>query len=213
MRTIEKGSEPRSLKTFRKGGGKYEDFKDTNDLRRALLRDQGHLCCYCMARITENAMKNEHWASQSGHADRTVDWDNLMGACKGGDGERRAIKHCDTSRGNKPLKVNPLDRAQGCERLIRYRHTGEVASDDPRIHEDLHVTLNLNNERLRRARQKILDTLLHKLAVEKRGFWSPELIAGELSSWRRRDEEGRYREYCQVAIYWLEKRLRSRKSA
>src|SRR5262245_46228426 len=104
MRTIEKGREPQSLRLHRKSGGKYEDYKKVDQLRNALLKDQGYICCYCMGRITAQTMKNEHWASQSDNEESTVDWNNLMGACKGGDGERRAIRHCDTARGNTPLQ-------------------------------------------------------------------------------------------------------------
>lgn len=210
MRTIEKGDEPTSLRRHRNAGGTYANYNQTDDLRRALLRDQGHVCCYCMTRITSYAMKNEHWASQSGHKDETVDWDNLMGACPGGNGERRAIKHCDTSRGNTPIKVNPLDHTQRCERLIQYRANGEISSADPEIHKDLDLTLNLNNEGLKPKRAQTYDLLIRRLQHERGGndYWPRDLLEREIEAWKRRDKAGMYREYCQVAIYFLEKWLR-----
>ena len=210
MRTIEKGKEPPSLRKHRKSGGTYETYTQTDDLRGALLAEQGHLCGYCMKRISLRAMKIEHWASQSDNEDRTVDYGNVMGACTGGDGEREALQHCDTSRGNTPLKVNPLDPAQRCERLLGFLGNGEIFSTDPEIQKDLDVTLNLNNERIKPARQKILDSLLHRLGKESPGYWTPSMLESELSAWKKLDASGMYRAYCQVAIYFLEKKLKKR---
>lgn len=210
MRTIEKGKEPPSLRLHRKSGGTYETYAQTDELRASLLAEQGHLCCYCMKRISLRTMKIEHWASQSDNEDRTVDYDNLMGACTGGDGERKALQHCDTSRGNTPLKVNPLDRTQRCERLLGFLASGEIFSTDPEIHRDLDVTLNLNNERIKPKRKAILDSLLHRLGKEAPGYWPREMLERELDTWKMLDASGMYREYCQVAIYFLEKKLKHR---
>lgn len=212
MRTIEKGKEPPSLRKHRKSGGTYKDYTHADDLRGDLLRDQGHICCYCMQRIALRSMKIEHWASQSEHPDRTVDWDNLLGACPGGDGERDAIRHCDTSRGETSLTVNPLDRARRCEQLIRYLPNGEILSKDPAVQLDIQETLNLNNERLKPKRAQVYDILKHRLERTERGtergYWPRDMIERELDAWRRLDKEGKYREFCQVAIYFLEKWLK-----
>jgi hypothetical protein len=79
MRTITKGSEPKSLRDYRAVPGATYDGKDftrvKNAIRKALLRDQHHVCCYCMRRISdelrptstaslapsEPGMKVEHW--------------------------------------------------------------------------------------------------------------------------------------------------------
>lgn len=210
MRFIEKGPEPASLRAHRKSGGTYADYRETDDLRRALLRDQGHLCCYCMGRITLRAMKNEHWASQSENEESSVDWGNLMGACTGGNGERGAVKQCDTARGKTPLTVNPLDRAQRCERHIGYRRNGEIFSPDPEIDRDLCATLKLNNDRLVRARKRVLDSMLHRLETAEGEFWPRDMLERELALWRQRDDEGTFPEFCQIAIHYLEKKLQKR---
>lgn len=208
MRTIEKGSEPPSLRRHRKSGGTYGSFKDTDEVRDRLLADQGHLCCYCMQRITKRGMKIEHWDSQSGNPESTVDWNNLLGACKGGDGEPGAIRHCDTSRGNTPLTVNPLDRTRRCEELIRYLANGEILSEDPAIQRDLHETLRLNNAALTPKRAQVYDLVFRRLKATGDGYWPRERIEAELRAWKRRNRKEPLREYCQVAIYVLEKRLK-----
>ena len=65
MRTITKGHEPSSLREHRKAGGTYETYQQTDDARRALLEEQGYLCCFCMQRIALRRMKIAHWLSQS----------------------------------------------------------------------------------------------------------------------------------------------------
>lgn len=62
---IKKGAEPKSLKEYRsQPNATYEDFRDKDDIREALLKEQGCLCAYCMGRISKDKMKIEHWISQ-----------------------------------------------------------------------------------------------------------------------------------------------------
>ncbi|MBK9261851.1 MAG: TIGR02646 family protein [Polyangiaceae bacterium] len=215
MRTIEKEEAPLSWRRHAQKSGAYKDYKELDEARNALLREQGNLCCFCMQRINLRNMKIAHWDPQSSSKGRTMDWGNVMGACLGGDRERHAVKHCDTAQGNKPIKVNPADRTQRCERLIQYGADGHIGSMDPAIHADLDETLNLNNEYLKRRRRAILDALRTRLekCVPGGGHWPPEVFEQELKKWEQRDKQGMFREYCQVAIYWLEKQLRRRKRA
>jgi len=212
MRTIEKGDEPPSLRRHRRGGGTWETYTERDDARHSLLEEQGHLCCFCMRRIDLRGMKVAHWASQSAHADATVRWDNLLGACQGGNGGPREHQHCDTAQGDTPIKVHPASRAQRCERLIRYLPDGGIASHDAEIHQDLDQTLKLNQGPLKAARKRILDVLLARLAQlgGKHTYWPRALLERELEAWRARDGERRLRELCQVAVYLLEKKLHDR---
>ena len=43
------------------------------------------------------------------------------------------------------------------------------------------------------------------------GYWSRKDLEEELEKWKQRDA-GKLREFCQVAIYVLEKKLRKRKA-
>jgi uncharacterized protein (TIGR02646 family) len=215
MRTIEKGDEPASLRRHRRADGTWETYTERDDARHALLEEQGHICCFCMRRIELRGMKVAHWDPQSGEMGqtRTLDWDNLLGACVGGDGGPRAEQHCDTAQGDTPITVHPADRRQRCERLVRYLRDGTVASDDPKIREDIDQTLRLNYGPLKKARQRVLDALFTHLEREggKAEYWSRALLERELAEWRSRDGERRLPEFCQVAIYVLAKKLDKRK--
>ena len=211
MRTIEKGREPQSLAQHRKSGGTYTDFTQTDDLRHALLREQGHICCFCMRRIVLRGMKIAHWASQSGNpGQKTVLWDNLLGACPGGDGEAREKQHCDTAQGNEKIKVHPADPAQRCERFIEYLPDGTIRSNDAEIHKDVTATLNLNLDSLRLLRKGIYDSTLSRLTKAQPGYWSRAQLGEEVEKWKRRNKDGELREFCQVAIFVLEKKLGKR---
>jgi hypothetical protein len=52
MKWIEKNlkNEPKSLRLHRqKSVSNYDNYAEKDDLRRALLEEQGYLCCYCMS--------------------------------------------------------------------------------------------------------------------------------------------------------------------
>lgn len=86
MKYINKEIEPRSLRHYRSNDPNptYEDYREKDDLRKALLAEQGDICCYCMQRIKIGKMKIEHWKPQSTIKSLQLDYKNLLGACLGG---------------------------------------------------------------------------------------------------------------------------------
>ncbi len=210
MRTIEKDQAPLSFRRHAKEGGDYGSYKETDDARYALLKEQGHLCCFCMRRIGVRSMKIAHWEPQARNRARDMDWTNLMAACPGGDGDREAIKHCDTAQGDTPITLNPADRAQRCERLVGYSVDGRVWSKNPEIEKDLDKTLNLNNPVLIKQRRAVWDAFVTRMNKMQHvdGQWPPEALEQELEEWLRRDKQGQMREFCQVVIHHLEKKIK-----
>lgn len=135
MRNIRKSQEPPSLTQHRQQGGTFGDagakrWKD--DLKHALLKDQGHLCCYCMGRIAFDDMKVEHRLSQHARPDQQLAYRNLLGACLGSERnphhDGRDLRHCDTSKGGQPLELDPV---ADVEHRIRYGFVdGRIFSED-----------------------------------------------------------------------------------
>jgi uncharacterized protein (TIGR02646 family) len=212
MKSIQKGREPNSLIEYRAGQTQpysknvFDYFAHKDELRESLLQEQGYLCCYCMRRIAASTMKIEHWASQSQYRESALSYDNLLGACYGGEGKPFAAQHCDTHKGNTPLTLNPV-QVGDCERLIRYTASGEILSDVPQIDTDLNETLNLNLGWLKMNRAAIVRAVIEGLKRKQpKGTWTRPLIEKEINRWRTL-KNGKYREYCQVAIYILEKRV------
>ena len=150
MRAIAKGVEPASLTAHRHTvHGGYDNFADKAALRRALVREQGGLCCYCMGRIRDDAtaMKIEHWRCQRRHRSRELDYRNLLAACTGGEGRRGREQHCDTKKGDRDLRWNPADPVDRVETRLRYELDGAIRSDDAEFDDQLDRVLNLNPQR------------------------------------------------------------------
>ena len=208
MRQIVKEREPRSLTEHRAAAhATYENYADKDGLREALLRDQGGLCCYCMSRIDAGRMKIEHWAAQDTHPEQQIEYQNLLGACPGGQGQPRAQQHCDTRKGNEGLSIHPADPLRSCERFITYRADGTIGAELPEVWRDVEEVLNLNVRRLKENRKQVLETALKEIVRRAGGEWKRDALERELLRWRERDAAGMFREYCQVVVYWLEKRL------
>ena len=128
MRAITKGPEPASLTAHRQTPhGDYSNYEAKDDLRYALVTEQRGLCCYCMGRIHPEraSMKIEHWRCQSRYRGEQLNFRNLLGACPGGlgggDKQPAHLRHCDTRKGDRDLKWNPVDPAHHIETRIRVR--------------------------------------------------------------------------------------------
>lgn len=116
MKRIIKGKETLSLVEHRlKPFADYDNYSEKDELRVSLLTEQGHICCYCMQRISDSRMKIEHWKSQDDYPELQLDYNNLLGACQGGEGSPKHLQHCDTRKGNTEITINPLDTIKNCE--------------------------------------------------------------------------------------------------
>lgn len=177
--------------------------------RESLVREQRGLCCYCMGRITasSNSMKIEHWACQNGSR-RDLQYDNLLGACLGGEGQPGKLQHCDTKKGNLDLRYNPAKPSDMIESRIRYEIDGAIRSNDDEFDEQLCAVLNLNISWLKANRKAVLDAVIAWWKNEKgrrRGPVSKASFQQERN--RYAPAGGELTPYCQVAAWWLDQRL------
>ncbi|MBA3922889.1 MAG: TIGR02646 family protein, partial [Nostocaceae cyanobacterium] len=181
-------------------------YKD--ELRASLLTEQGYICCYCMQRISADRMKIEHWRSQDEYPQFQLDYNNLLGACQGGQGSPSHLQHCDTKKGNTEITINPLNNHRNCEDLIKYLATGKIYSDDETIDKDLNDVLNLNMQTLVNNRKEVLELVLKQLKSEySQGNWTVAILNKKIQQWTNRQTDGRYKPYCQIVIYHLKKKL------
>ncbi len=159
MRTIRKGAEPNSLVQHRHlEGADYENYGDKDELRASLVQEQRGLCCYCMTPIRPNrdAMKIEHWHSQAKHSEEQLDYSNLLAACMGNDGRRKADQYCDTCKADRDLSRNPANPLHAVESLTRFLGDGKIASTNPIFDAELNEVLNLNVAYLVNSRKGVL---------------------------------------------------------
>lgn len=207
MREIVKAAEPPSLTAHRKTAHcDFDNYGDKPTLRAALVAEQRGICCYCMGRIRDDLarMKIEHWQCQARYPGEQLSYRNLLGACRGGEGQPPRKQHCDTRKGDRDLQWNPADPGHHIETRLRYELDGSIRADDPAFDAELDTVLNLNLPRMRDNRKGVLDGLL--------AWWSalPKPVPRarlEKEIAARGDGVGALAPYSQVAIWWLCQKL------
>lgn len=222
MRQITKSKPPQPFLSYRLSEGACYDglSKEVKEhLRDSLLLEQGHLCCYCMSRVSAENMRIEHWKPQSSK-DRELDYGNLLAACDGNEGRPPQFQHCDVRKGDRELKYNPAEASHNIEVRIRYRGDGVVYSDDSEFDAQLNDVLNLNYQdrhpcsrnqrvqgRLVKNRKAAIDGI-HAALANRPGSRTRRYIERKIEELGR-PAGGMLPEYSGVTLYFLKKRLRA----
>lgn len=127
---IQKKSEPDLLLKYRYQINARFDDMDSDvkiQLRESLLKEQGHLCAYCMKRIDDTKdTKIEHFKART--PENELQYHNLLAVCRGGDSGPVKARSCDTKKENRPIFVNPLSKSD--MNRIYYNNSGEIHSSD-----------------------------------------------------------------------------------
>ena len=212
---IQKGPEPASLTQYRcQPHSYYDGYSHKDELREALLRDQGYLCAYCMRRIRNDrdTMKIEHWKAQSklGTEAEKLDFQIMLGVCDGCRGSKDKYTTCDEHRHESDLHVNPLERSM--METIFYDRDGKIKSDVKQFDDDLNIVLNLNCEqapsRIVENRKAIYKEFMKQLAeLQKTGKWKASTLRKILQQYEQL-EDGQKQEYVGVPIYLIQKYLK-----
>lgn len=209
MLFIKKNNEPSSLTEYKKQSNAYYDGCNKNDIRKALLKEQGYLCAYCMQRISESNMKIEHYNAQANCIEKTLDYNNMFGVCTGNENSRnKKNTTCDTHRGNVELTINPLSKAS--IDLICYNEDGRIYSKDPYINEDLNKTLNLNCEAsLLKTNRKMALRAVKNILIKKKqkGTWDKVFLEKIKKRYETVNSEGKLEPYCGIILYYLNKKI------
>lgn len=209
MIKIEKGKEPQSWTTHRLTPGAV--YEATDDLRDALLADQGYICAYCMRRIPvsdkgcDETTRIEHVKPQNLLSrEEAMDYGNMVICCPGAISSTAAKDcHCDRHKGNIPVKISPF--SQEDIDTISYKNDGSISSSDSDFDKDLNETLNLNNPLLKANRKTVRAQLAESFSRRQMRKSDFEKLLTAFSS---KDSEGRRKEYCGVAISYIKKKLR-----
>lgn len=203
MKRINKNlaNEPKELIEHRSTpNSKYESIGEP--LQIPLCADQGNICAYCMRRIAPNGkqMTVEHYHSQKHYPDLKKNYSNMLATC------RKPFRDCSELKGHDELFVDP--QSVICETLFVYNNQGEIRAaktpNEEKVTTDI-ILLDLNQETLRENREAIITKLQKDLTKDA----SPANIRKLLKDWETRHSFG-YREYCMVAVYYLQKKLRAK---
>lgn len=211
MKKIIKSREPHELLAYRLqpeavyDGANFTPVKDK--IRNQLLAEQGYLCAYCMRRIEKENMKVEHFQCQNIYKDLQLDYSNLLGCCKGNEGESISNQTCDTKKGNRSLSYSPASSSVDIDSKIHYKKSGTIFSCDKVFDKELNAVLNLNSTRLKANRKSALEGI-QTILDKNRGKRTKADIDRLLRAWQD-PQHGKYKEYYGCIVYYLNKKRRA----
>jgi len=219
MRYINKKSEnqPASLIQHKSTPNcNYGNYAEKDDLRKALLTEQEFLCCYCMRKIqtpTEDKMKIEHFKPRSiynganGKPDLTLEYTNLFASCKGNEGGTKNMQHCDKTKANTEIKLNPADKQ--LMKLIKFDANGAILTGEDELDNEIDNILRLNIQSLKNGRKEIWESLEQVIKKEfGKKTITKSFINDKIKIWSRKNQFGMAEQYCQVALYYLTKKIK-----
>lgn len=228
MIPINKSNEPASWTAHRTTPGAV--YEPINELRMALLSEQGHICAYCMQRISHSAgntatTKIDHILSQNdpiAKADKqtTMDYQNMVLCCSG---ERtingQPFRHCDTAKSDftsRLFAANPgssfiqlLDPVKRHDLVtqIKYSNDGTAIWPQQAVTEGDEV-FKLNCSYLKAARNQALATIRKHIEKEARNRTvTKSALSKLLTAYTQKDKDGKYRPFVGVYGFYLHKKL------
>lgn len=207
MIPIQKQLGPKSLQEYAANGYHYDEHTSFTDIkqeiRKHLCEEQGYICCYCMRRINPAAesMQIAHIKNQADHINLDCQYSNMLGSCSCGD-------TCNQKQKNHDIKYSPADPAHSILELIEYDKDGTIKSTDADFNIDLNLHLNLNSAKLfiKQNRAAIYASICKEMK-KVTSFAEKKAKARRLLEFWKSRADGKLREYCGVAIWYLEKQL------
>jgi len=211
MKKIQKNNPPASLVEHqKKRNADYDNYPQKDELRACLTNEQRSICCYCMGFIKADIdhMKIEHYKNQHDNPELQIKYPNLLGACRGNEGEQEKLTHCDTFKGNKELTIYPPGKMPNVESLFEYGNDGTMSSQIGNYNAEINDILNLNAPILIKNRKATLDGFKDFIQQEYNGnHLKKETINKWISNWSGISNKNNLRPYCMVIVYWLQKKL------
>lgn len=212
MILIKKSKEPKRWIQYRQTPG--VTFQPIHELKDSLLKEQGFICAYCMRRIPvvdKNSNENhriEHILSQDHYPNESLKYSNMVICCPGHIGDE---DHCDKKKGNADISFSPFDK--NFIQTLSYTTSGNIKSSNPQYDKELNEVLNLNTKLLLQNRKMMIDELIKQVNTNfnnnkpiAKGFLK-KMISRYSQTYNDNGMQ-KYHEYCGVARYYLENKLK-----
>jgi uncharacterized protein (TIGR02646 family) len=224
MRHIKKNEEPIEIIDWKNQAN--EDWKPDwgyfrghpkIETHKALLREQGFICCYCGRRISRESSHIEHFKPRKHFPQDALNYFNLLASCPGYPEDEKdnstlksSQEYCGQKKGDwfdVDLTVSPL--IENCTNFFRYAASGEILpteiSSMRSAAQETIQRLGLNHTKLERARRTAIARLLQwveelsdeELEMLIQSYDQPEPTTGELVP------------YCSAIIYQLKQFLKA----
>lgn len=191
-----------------------------------LMKEQGHLCAYCMRRIPDARVPEEdtedihpvtieHWFPRKPKDGQEIgqglDYTNLLAVCSGGRKKRRpgqpragnGTLTCDAKRKDSYPQLTLMPCKPETLESLYYDDKCRLCSDDPAITNDIEVKLNLNCKKdmldLPGIRERVLEQLQEMIPLNEE-----EAFAFCLRALHDFENEADPKtEYVGILIWWL----------
>lgn len=206
MRKIIKNKEPKEWTEYRLTPN--VDYQSIPALRESLLQEQGYICAYCMRRIPHkdyNSNENsriDHMLSRENHSDKKLEYQNMVICCPGAISDSF---HCDKLKGEQDISFSLFDDL--FISTLKYQtKTGKIESSNPVWDKEIDSILNLNNEILKANRLATLNGVIEALSSR---HWTSGEIRKKLVEWDNKNKEGKFKPYCGIIIWFLNKKKSS----
>ncbi|MGL6064738.1 MAG: retron system putative HNH endonuclease [Fusobacteriaceae bacterium] len=212
MITIKKNTPPSSFLEYSQNPDTTFNDMPTqvkNDLRIALLKEQGYICAYCMVKLKNEATntKIEHYVSRYKDIKKELDYSNLFVVCKGNEGSNSKYHTCDTKKSNCDLNINPKLDAHIA--TISYKSDGEICSSNSDYLDDLNEILNLNftDGYLISNRKAALDSFKSKCLSRHKGTFTKIQLKDLYDRYfNDKNSSNGYAPYVGIILYFLKKK-------
>ena len=134
-----------------------------NAIKRAMLTEQGYICCYCEQRISSDTSHIEHLIPRGSPQTRSnrafeVDYGNMLCSCQR-EVHKNTVKRCGQARGNWHPNdyVSPLDPM--CETRFTYYESGKIKPTKPNDSTATTMISLLGLDQHKESRKRVIDEL------------------------------------------------------
>ena len=203
MKFIVKQDEPQALTDWKLLAN--EDWQPTYDnlsgdtkkaVKYALMDEQGHICCYCERRLTNEDSHIEHFRPQGDPTTDPLDFKNMLCSCQNQlkKGEPRHCGNLKEDWFDPDLLVSPID--PGCENRFAFTGDGLIkpaAAGDIAAAETIH-RLGLGIPKQNDLRAKAIEPFLDEALSQKD---MQQFVSGYL----HKNDEGRFGEFWTTIRY------------
>jgi len=130
MRHIKKGAQPKDFSDWIELSNDnwqpgYDNLsgKVKKSVYQALLKEQGHLCCYCERELFSGDFHIEHLHPQSLHEESRIDFGNFLVSCLDKTAKGDPL-HCGKLKGDEEISIHPLQI--DCHSKFTFTASGEI---------------------------------------------------------------------------------------
>ena len=176
MKYVEKNPEPETFTQWKAlSSDDWQPAYDSmgssikTDVKKALMQEQGFLCCYCERRLIDEDSHIEHFKPQSDNETDPLDYCNLLCSCQNrmNKGEPRHCGNLKEDWFDAALLISPFE--PDCENRFTFTADGGIRAAEPgdRAARTSMIKLGLGIPKLNDLRKKAIEPFIDETLDEQ----------------------------------------------